>query len=103
MSTTKRNFVFLLIGLSSLYADEIKSDPREFFTKRVQPILATKCWACHTESRLGGLRLDSLDGILEGGKSGPAVLPGDPDNSLLTKAIAYTHERLKMPPTGKLE
>src|SRR5689334_181855 len=79
---------FLLISLSPLCADEIKSNPGEFFTQRIQPILASKCWSCHTESRLGGLRLDSRDAILKGGKSGAAVVPGDPDNSLLTKAIA---------------
>src|SRR5207244_1446094 len=86
----------VLVCLPAL-ADELKPDPREFFTKRVQPILAAKCWACHTDSKLGGLRLDSLEHVLKGGKSGPAVVPGNPDGSLLIKAIDYTHERLKMP------
>src|SRR4051812_26735799 len=79
------------------FADESNSDPLEFFSKRVKPILTNKCWACHTESKLGGLRLDSREHVLKGGKSGPAIVPGDPDGSLLVKAISYTHERLKMP------
>jgi hypothetical protein len=51
---------------------------------------------------MGGLQLDSLEHILKGGNSGPAVIPGDPDNSLLIRAVSYRHERFKMPPQGKL-
>ncbi|MCI0627568.1 MAG: PSD1 and planctomycete cytochrome C domain-containing protein [Acidobacteria bacterium] len=95
--------VSLILLCLPAFTDELKPDPREFFTKRVQPIFANKCWACHTDSKLGGLQLDSLEHVLKGGKSGPAIVPGDPDRSLLVKAITYTHERLKMPPPGKLE
>jgi len=95
--------VSFILLCSPAFADELKPDPREFFTKRVQPIFANKCWACHTDSKLGGLQLDSLENVLKGGKSGPAIVPGDPDRSLLVKAITHTHERLKMPPPGKLE
>lgn len=52
---------------------------------------------------MGGLRLDRRDSILRGGKSGPAVTPGRPDDSLLYQVVAHRHERLKMPPQGKLK
>lgn len=74
----------------------------EFFEKKIRPILAGKCFACHTSSRLGGLRLDSRESMLEGGKRGPAIVPGDPEKSLLIDAVSRTHE-LKMPPSGPLE
>ena len=55
----------------------------EFFETKVRPILATECFSCHTDSQLGGLRLDSREAMLRGGKSGPAIVPGDPEKSLL--------------------
>ena len=51
----------------------------------------------------GGLRLDSADAVRKGGKSGPPIVPGKPDDSLLIQAIRQTHPRLKMPPGGKLK
>ena len=72
----------------------------EHFETSVRPLLANKCYACHTESKLGGLRLDSRATILRGGSSGPAVRPGNPKGSILIQAVTHTHDRLKMPPTG---
>ena len=69
---------------------------------RVRPVLAKNCFACHSGSRMGGLEMSGREAILKGGKSGPAVVPGDPEKSLLVQAVAQTHERLKMPPQGKL-
>jgi hypothetical protein len=74
----------------------------EFFENRIRPVLAKRCLACHTESRMGGLQLDTREGLLKGGNSGPAIVPHDPDNSLLIQAVRRTHERIKMPPPGKL-
>src|SRR6185369_8439557 len=68
----------------------------EFFENRIRPLLAQQCFACHTNSKSGGLRLDSLNDILKGGGSGPAVVPGDPDKSLLLAAIKHSGQ-LKMP------
>jgi uncharacterized protein DUF1553/uncharacterized protein DUF1549/cytochrome c len=73
----------------------------DFFETRVRPILATECFSCHTDSQLGGLRLDSREAMLKGGKSGPAIVPGDPDNSLIMMAVRQTGA-LKMPKGGKL-
>src|SRR5882762_3756883 len=65
----------------------------EFFETRIRPVLAKNCFACHTNSQLGGLRVDSRDNLLKGGKSGPAVVPGKPDESLLIKAVSQVDER----------
>src|ERR1700704_4230428 len=78
------------------------ADQREFFEMRVRPVLAKNCFACHTGSRMGGLEMSGRETFLKGGKSGPAIVPGDPDKSLLLQVVAQTHERLKMPPQGKL-
>ena len=77
-------------------------DAREQFETQVRPLLAKRCWSCHGQAGMGGLHLDSIDGILKGGKSGPAIVPGKPADSLLVQAITYQHERLRMPPPGKL-
>src|SRR4249919_89107 len=70
------------------------------FEAKVRPILAANCYDCHGDQQYGGLRLDSRDAILKGGASGPAVVPGDPDRSLLIQAIRQSNEKLKMPKGG---
>src|SRR5262249_35790856 len=77
-----------------------QQDTKEFFEKEIRPVLATKCYACHTNSKLGGLRLDSREALLEGGKSGPAMVPGKPDESLLIRAVTHADPKLKMPMGG---
>jgi hypothetical protein len=74
----------------------------EFFESSVRPILAASCYDCHAEEQLGGLRLDSREGMLTGGKSGPAIVPGDPDRSLMIQAVRQTSDKLKMPKGGRL-
>src|SRR5450755_1401087 len=75
----------------------------DFFETKVRPILAAQCYTCHTNSRLGGLRVDSKEALLSGGNAGPAITPGKPDESLLIRAVRQTDERLKMPLGGKLK
>jgi mono/diheme cytochrome c family protein len=75
----------------------------EFFEAKVRPVLAASCYDCHTEESLGGLRLDSREAMLKGGKSGPAIVPGDPDKSLMIQAVRQTGEKLKMPKGGRLK
>src|SRR5436305_1345364 len=60
----------------------------DFFEMKVRPLLVAKCYKCHggTTSK-GGLRLDSLAGLVKGGDSGPALVPGDPEKSLLIRAV----------------
>ncbi len=95
----------LLLGIPllsiSLYGQTPTQEQRDFFENRIRPVLAQNCFACHTNSQMGGLRLDSLDGLLKGGKSGPAVVPGAPEKSMLVTAIRQTTE-IKMPKNGHL-
>jgi hypothetical protein len=74
-----------------------ESTPAEFFEMRVRPVLARSCLTCHAATHMGGLDMTSRGGLLKGGNSGPAIVPGEPDQSLLIQAVNYTHERLKMP------
>ena len=74
----------------------------EFFEMKIRPLLADHCFACHTSARLGGLEMTSRDALLRGGNSGPAIDPAKPASSLLLQAVRHTHDRLKMPPEGKL-
>lgn len=80
----------------------------DFFESRVRPILSENCYKCHSHTAdkiKGGLLLDSRDAVLHGGNSGPAIAPGNPDESILIQAIRYTDEDLQMPPDdhgGKL-
>ena len=79
------------------------ADAVEFFQKKVQPLLAARCFACHSKDskRLeGGLRLDARPLVLKGGDSGASAVPGKPIESLLIDAVNY--ESLEMPPKGKL-
>ncbi|MES1257232.1 MAG: PSD1 and planctomycete cytochrome C domain-containing protein [Acidobacteriota bacterium] len=85
------------------FAQAVNAGSPEFFENRVRPILANNCYGCHTNSALGGLRLDSLEAMKAGGKRGASVVPGDPENSLLIKAVKQVDPSLKMPSGGKLK
>ncbi len=72
----------------------------DFFEARIRPLLVESCFDCHTADEKGGLRLDSRAAILKGGESGPAIVAGDPDASLLMKAVRHVAGISKMPRTG---
>lgn len=83
----------------------LPSDQIEFFEKKIRPVLADHCYKCHSagaERIKGGLLLDSREGWMKGGDSGPALVPGKPAESLLIKAVRYTDQDLQMPPKEKL-
>jgi len=81
----------------------------EFFEKKIRPVLADKCYQCHSQEAdksKGGLLLDSREGIRRGGDSGAGVVPGNLNESLLIEAIRYTNKDFAMPPKkegGKLD
>ena len=75
----------------------------EYFEANVRPVLAANCYDCHADEKMGGLRLDSREGLLAGGRSGPAIVPGDPEKSLLIQAVRQTRDTLKMPKGGRLK
>lgn len=76
--------------------------PLEFFETEVRPLMAEKCFACHTQTKMGGLAMTSRQALLEGGASGPAVEPKAPERSLIIQVVRHEHERIQMPPAGKL-
>ena len=92
----------LLLTLATAFAQKPNSANEEFFEMRIRPLFVNKCYACHTEERMGGLQLDTAEHALKGGKSGAVIVPGDPAGSLMVKALHYNDARLKMPPTGRL-
>jgi hypothetical protein len=76
-----------------------------FFEAKVRPVLVEHCYSCHSASAKkpkGKLLLDSRDGTRKGGETGPAVVPGDLDKSLLIRAVRHNDKDLKMPPDTKL-
>ena len=80
-----------------------EENPGEFFEKRIRPVLATHCISCHgPERQESRLRLDTRSSLLKGGRSGPVVMPGQPQNSRLYQAVTYRDPHLKMPPPGPL-
>jgi mono/diheme cytochrome c family protein len=74
----------------------------DFFENKIRPILAERCYACHTAAQSGGLRLDSREAVLKGGETGAAIVVGDPDKSLLIQAVKQVGV-LKMPKGGRLK
>lgn len=74
----------------------------DFFEAKIRPVLATHCFECHGHKEKGGLKLDSRTAILQGGDSGPAMVPGNPQKSLLMTAVQHTDPELEMPPKKKL-
>src|SRR5204863_399417 len=78
------------------------STDNAFFESKIRPLLIEKCIDCHGEKKQkGALRLDSRAGWQKGGETGPVIVPGKPDESLLIKAVSYTDNDLKMPPKNK--
>ncbi len=96
----------LLLNLLGHAAGADEPDPSgvEFFESKVRPILVARCYKCHSndaENLRGSLHLDSRDGWMAGGDSGPTIVPSDPDASLLIKTVRYDGD-IQMPPEGKL-
>jgi Protein of unknown function (DUF1549)/Protein of unknown function (DUF1553)/Planctomycete cytochrome C len=119
MSRTMNRFVYLssacltvvgiVIGISGTVSaasrnDDPKPDPasKQFYTTRVTDILTSNCLDCHDETAKGKLRLDSYASIMKGGVSGPPIIPGHPDKSLLIQAVRRSGD-LKMPPKRPLD
>src|SRR6188768_1051857 len=93
----KRLIVLFAVALSAATTEQI-----EFFEKKVRPILVNSCYACHSADTkpAGNLRVDDHNGILRGGDSGPAVVPGDPAKSILLDRVQHENPRRRMPKEG---
>ena len=105
-------FVLAVVAAASAQGQQDKAEATpeptgeqlEFFEREIRPLLVVHCYECHSgkSSRLkAGLLLDSRQGMLKGGDSGPALLGANPDESLLIQAVRY--DTFEMPPKGKLQ
>jgi len=97
--------LLVTLGIFGGGGPDVELERLEFFETHIRPLLAERCYSCHSASARklrGGLRLDSREGWSSGGDSGPAVNPGDVDSSRLIQAVRYTDPKLKMPPDGML-
>jgi mono/diheme cytochrome c family protein len=95
--------LFLFLMGPFAVADDDSSDGDAFFELKIRPILSNTCFKCHGGEKVSnGLRLNSRENLLTGGDNGPAIVPGNPEESLLIKAIRYSDEHLKMPPNKRL-
>jgi hypothetical protein len=96
--------LLILFAPFTLFTAAYADDSRDaFFELKIRPVLTSTCVPCHggkkTES---GLNLRSREALVKGGDRGPALVPGDPDHSLLMQAIRRSHEEVKMPPKEPL-
>ena len=66
--------LMLLLGVSA--SGQTAGDPVDFYTTKVKPLLTAKCYACHTQTAMGGLRLDSREGVQKGGARDLRSCPG---------------------------
>jgi mono/diheme cytochrome c family protein len=100
----------LALGLTALASPHAAAagqtpDGVEFFESRIRPVLVEHCVKCHsadTKTRKGSLRLDDAEAFRKGGASGPAFVPGKPDESLIIEALRHGNDALQMPPKRKL-
>ena len=72
----------------------------EFFNLKIRPVLFDTCGECHIDDENGGLRTDSRESLIKGGENGPAIVPGDPEASLLIHAIRRDGTGPRMPKEG---
>lgn len=111
-SATRPVLIAVLVGLavvtglqdeSSAKDKPVTTEDRTFFENRIRPVLVKHCYECHSadSEEVGGkLLLDTRDGVRTGGESGPAVVPGKPDESRIIQALRY--DGIEMPPEQPL-
>lgn len=105
VTSKARTFLIAMAATSRLaWAGPTRSTPSDqHFLERIQPLLQARCVSCHgPEKQKGALRLDSREATLAGGDLGPAVVPGNPEESLLFQAVLHATADLEMPPKDKL-
>lgn len=93
---------------ATVLGSETNTAGLDFFEQKIRPVLVEKCYQCHSvtakesDKLKGGLLLDSREGLHVGGDSGPAIVPGKVNESLLIDAIRFGEDAYQMPPDGKL-
>jgi hypothetical protein len=92
-------------GAASGFNDKPTAEQLAFFEKKIRPVLVDHCQKCHSadaEKVKAELYLDTREGVRKGGESGASIVPGNPDRSLLIKAMRHKDESIAMPPKQKL-
>lgn len=93
-----------LLGDEPIANEPIPASGSEFFETKIRPVLVEHCYECHgaeSQPAQGNFQLDTRAGIRRGGDTGPAVVPGDPEASLLISALR--HDMFEMPPDRRLD
>ena len=99
MKLLKLSFFFLCLAVVGRADEKLN-----FFESKIRPVLADKCYSCHSVQAAeggklkGGFYIDMREGLLRGGESGPAVIPGQPEKSLLMQVIRHEIIDMQMPP-----
>ncbi len=97
--------IFTILAMGCLaFGSTLADDGTQFFETQIRPIFVEHCYECHSavaKKTQGGLLLDSREYMRAGGDSGPAVVPGKPEQSLILDALRY--QSFEMPPSGKLD
>ncbi|MBM3848118.1 MAG: DUF1549 domain-containing protein, partial [Verrucomicrobia bacterium] len=103
-----RSLIIVVLTLASWKpvsnASDLAGPGLEIFESKIRPLLASRCYGCHSKAEgkvKAGLELDWKGGWEKGGDSGPAIVAGDPEKSLLIKAVRFTDPSLQMPPKGE--
>ena len=100
-SVTCRDSVFGADALPE--GRSFSAEDLQFFESRIRPLLIAKCVECHgPDEQEHGLRVDSWDALIRGGRAGASLAPGKPEGSLLITAINYQDSTLQMPPDSRL-
>jgi mono/diheme cytochrome c family protein len=95
-----------LVFVLGAWANSTRADEAAMlFEKSVRPLFERKCFECHSskaDELKGKLKLETIEQVLKGGATGPAVIAGDVENSFLLRAIRYQEDDFQMPPSGRL-
>ena len=98
--------IALLGGSRLAAAADASPEGIDFFEKKIRPLLTEHCFECHSNAAKkgvkGGLSLETREGTVRGGDSGPALVPGSPDASAIIRAVRWKDDKLQMPPKKAL-
>lgn len=102
ISTTVAFTAVMMIAACSSSVAFAQETTETLFENQIRPVLLEKCFSCHGGNKVSGsLTIDSREGLMTGGESGPSIVPGQPDESLLIKAISRHDDVSAMPPEKK--